>query len=823
MMRSLVQCSLILTLAAMVAGFDAVLPRPVAVETFHSVGIYWSLEDHATGDPCTLEYRRAGAVDWLPGLAPWYDPVRHEYRGSLVELVPGSPYEVRLTTTVQTDGGRQLASTTLGDVQTWSEVFPIGTVHYLDPISSTTLTIQDGDGGDENGYTLYTHAPGQEAVIDVEHGPLYDIVVKDSFVIIRGLHLRNARKDAVFIDDSANDLTSIVIEDCDISGWGSETGLVDNPFGQNYHAAVASRWHNSGGDVVNSPTRVIIQRNLIHHPATDSNSWNEYNSDPDVNDCGSDPPRECCDDVAPGDIDCHPSGPHATYLPNTAGNHVIRYNHITSDVDHYYNDALGALSNHSDRGFPHRDSDIYGNLIERVWDDAIEAEGGNANVRIWGNFIDGAHASIAVAPTERGPIYIWRNLSGHSIRYPPEIGPPSATGNRGPFLKNGSREHQGLWGEGRIYVFHNSILQPDGQGAMGISGSGGSTQNMVTRNNILDTFGTFASINDQPDPGIPNVNNDFDHDLFSGRVCLFTPAICCWADCQVACTADWGTENVVEPHGHCGEPTYRTENGVGEYYLEPGTPGHREGTLIPQFNCREDCDRPCIPDTDDCPDLGAHDSRQPPMRFGIEADPNPNQPPEITSATASPPQGPASLTVTFEATATDPDGQVLWYQWDFGNDDLVVAQTEERTFDAEASYAITLRVADDDGAVVETQIGVTVGDVVDAGSPDGAVTDAVGWEMSRVDGGSDLGSEDATILDLVAHRDAGSADRSAVDQSGQDVVVPGPDMIAVVDAGPATETPDCGCRARTDERGSAGRLTLLLFGAVLWFRRARSR
>ena len=46
-------------------------------------------------------------------------------------------------------------------------------------------------------------------------------------------------------------------------------------------------------------------------------------------------------------------------------------------------DGIGGSSNYSFKGSPNRDSDIYGNLISNCWDDAIESEGANMNVRIW--------------------------------------------------------------------------------------------------------------------------------------------------------------------------------------------------------------------------------------------------------------------------------------------------------------------------------------------------------------------------------------------------------------------------------------------------------
>ena len=153
----------------------------------------------------------------------------------------------------------------------------------------------------------------------------------------------------------------------------------------------------------------------MHHPRSDSNSWDEYRSKYDT---------------------FHPRGPQAVVLWNTLGNHVIRHNLVYSDDDHRFNDGFGAGSNYSFVGFPNRDSDIYGNSISHCWDDAIESEGANQNVRIWDNFVDHTFVGIAIAATSVGPLYIWRNTSARSRH-----GPFGTTDEdpRGVFLKAGGQ------------------------------------------------------------------------------------------------------------------------------------------------------------------------------------------------------------------------------------------------------------------------------------------------------------------------------------------------------------------------------------------------
>ena len=99
---------------------------------------------------------------------------------------------------------------------------------------------------------------------------------------------------------------------------------------------------------------------------------------------------------------------------NSSGGNIIRYNEIRSTEDHGYNDGIGGGSNFSFQGSPNRDSDIYGNIITNCWDDAIESEGANMNVRIWGNYIDKTFVFVATAVTSKGPLYIYRNVFASS-------------------------------------------------------------------------------------------------------------------------------------------------------------------------------------------------------------------------------------------------------------------------------------------------------------------------------------------------------------------------------------------------------------------------
>jgi len=557
--------------------------EPIAVPTFHCIGLYWGPEEGGEDIDCNVRYRPANSDEWKEAMSLWFDargPEDHsqtlankslrnkepkpqhnyarQYRGSIVNLTPGTEYEIELSLQ-NTDIQRLI------NVSTWSENFPIGKTVVLPETSNEALVIQES--GSPDGYILYTVAPGGTATIDGKNEINHCVEIKASYVIVRGLQIKGPKSHAIRIYTGHD----IVIEDCDISGWGLPGVDKEVDFGKDMEAAIFASEADQQNPVIK---RVIIQRCRIHHPRYDTNSWAEYRVE-------MDPERK-----AKG---WHPLGAQGVTMYNTCGNHVFRYNEIWSDADHYYNDVLGGGSNFSAAGFPNRDSDIYGNRLMHCWDDGIEAEGANCNVRIWGNYIDHTFVTIATAATHVGPLYIWRNVAGQS-RYKPADTTDEA--GRGPFLKAGSSRG---FGGGRTYIFHNTFLQsppPPGMSIslgvnIGLSEYGGPILNHVSRNNVLHVIGPRgSSISNKKVPESRQAN-DFDYDLFNGRI-----------------QAQEGSE----PHGIRGVPIYDPKNGDNEFALSPNNPGYDAGVRIPNFN--DDF-------TGKAPDMGAHEAGTPRMKFGI--------------------------------------------------------------------------------------------------------------------------------------------------------------------------------------------------------------
>jgi hypothetical protein len=576
---------------------------PSAVPTFHSLGLYWSPSQGALTNECQVKYRVLDAGQWKNGYSLWFDTRNSEYRGSIIDLDPNTTYEIKLT----------LLSTSITEIftaTTWSEDFPIAQTIYLPENSNQTYTIPTS--GTASGYILYTYNLGSSATIDVQKNHNYCIEIPGAshHIIIRDLALRGASMHGIKI---WHNCTDIIIEECDISEWGS---IDSDGFGVGYQSAIES-------PTSNTIKRIIVQRNTIHHPSYDTNCWDEGG---------------------------HPGGPQAVCFWNSGGNHVIRYNNIYGDPEHYYNDILGAGSNASEtHGFPTADTDIYGNILKHSWDNPIESEGANRNVRIWGNYIDSSYAFIAIAGTAQGPIYIFRNYSAVGRKNPFD---PWGIVYQGGFIKTGLTNNGG-----KIYIFHNTLLQPTLDGVtdpVGVEvgiGHGGPNFNVMSRNNILHVYkNTKLSIRDRNyDP-----DSDYDYDLYNGEIQAFSP---------------------YETHGIHDVPIYDPVNQEGEYALDPFSPGYDDGLIIKNFNDGY---------TGAGPDMGAFEAGSSPMEFGPNAylGPPPTQY-DLTintsgSGSVSPPGGSFNEGSVLTLTA-NPD---VGYQFDNWSGDLSgTANPESITMD----------------------------------------------------------------------------------------------------------------------------------------------
>lgn len=534
--------------------------QPTAIPTFNCIGLYWAPAGGSASNVCAVQYKKSTASTWSNAQNLWWDdrtnPGPKEYRGSIVNLIPNTTYDIKVSIPGET---KQIQATT------WNESFNVTSTVTLNPTYSSTYTVSSG--GSAGNYKLYD-AASSGTTIDVNNNSDYCIYVQASFVIIRGVKCLDGRINGIRI---ANNCKNVVIENCDISNWGRQAS--SGPFAQQDDGIYAD-----GIGI----ERLIIQRNKIHHPRYDCNSWCELTGGGYDASCNT-----------------HPFGGQAIFLKTTGGNHVIRYNEIYGDATHYFNDGIGGEDNYSNEGAPNKDSDIYGNMIKHCWDDGIEAEGANKNVRIWGNFEDSCYTAVAVAATHSGPCYIWRNVfaNNHKNGFA-GADPDDHNRDRGGFVKT---QYNSTWGGGKCFVYHNTILQPPPAtgktrplGAITGIGHGGELYNFESRNNIIEICANWwNSIEDLSYPA----SNNWDYDLYNGDLGNATA----------------GSES----NGIVGQPTYVNPttwlldaNKRGDFYLSGTGNGFDDGLKLDNFN-------DCYSGTN--PDMGAHESGSGLMEFGVNA------------------------------------------------------------------------------------------------------------------------------------------------------------------------------------------------------------
>jgi hypothetical protein len=504
------------------------------VTTFNNAGLYWKEPTGSDANEALVRFRKVGTPNWRQGHSLWFDgrsaaqiPMgAEEYRGSVVGLDANSTYEIE----VLSRGSGKLAT---ARASTWKEELPVGSVVRLPERSTTTLNITQS--GTPDGYVLYTYGDGRQATIDGENKIEAGVRISASYVIVKGLTIRNVSRYGIALGPNAH---HVVIADNDIANFGRQDP-VDGRWGCN----------QTGGIGTTEPENfqmkgLVIENNKIHHPNFDSNSWEEART-----------PSPGC---GPEKDKWHPAGSTGIYLFNTGGNHVIRYNEIFSDLSHMFDDGIGGGQNFSTNGNLRQDSDVHGNRISYTWDDAIEVEGANQNVRIYDNYTERAMVAVAAAPVAIGPLYVFRNVATKGIRS------PELMSGEGWFLKTRSRSVDGTVagieiGGGRTYLYHNTLFSTSTSDSIKtvFSCDDIGLLNIVSRNNIFDTRSAIGS------RLVPSTHADLDFDMYPSA------------------HTTWSAE---ERNGIPADPTYDAAAGSGAFALKESSAGHDAAAKLPNFN-----------------------------------------------------------------------------------------------------------------------------------------------------------------------------------------------------------------------------------------------
>ena len=179
------------------------------VPTFHCIGVYWSPDGGGADRDVLVKYRPAGRKEWRMGLPLRHHPVdtpecKADYRGSLVNLTPGTSYDIVLDSGGDRAAGRVPGHHVERGLPGRVRGEGPGSRHHPEDRSSPASRVR----------TCSTTARGARLTpaTGTTSGSPYDA----SYVILRGFTIRNVKEHGIRLFGGHH----IVIEDCDISQLG---------------------------------------------------------------------------------------------------------------------------------------------------------------------------------------------------------------------------------------------------------------------------------------------------------------------------------------------------------------------------------------------------------------------------------------------------------------------------------------------------------------------------------------------------------------------------------------------------------------------------
>ena len=370
--------------------------------TIHSIGIEWDIAgDGNHNASCKVRFRAKGAGEWKDALPlfrvdyAWYyssskakEP-KNMLAGSLMFLRPATEYEVQLDL-ADPDGGNAakqfvVATRPVPAMPKGGRTLHVvpgeggGTGTEADPfkgVAAADAAAQPGDilrlraGAYGDAQLDKAGAEGGRYVVWTAAGDgetvFKSIKLNGSYIWLDGLTLMRAeRKNG--ITTAGQPVIGAVVTRCTVTGY--------------HYCIILNRqcrdWH--------------IADNVLKG----SKSW------PFV----KDPKRDAKDD------ENEALSGEGVELAESIGGHVVCYNRISHTADGV--------------SYPGHDTDIYGNDISNVSDDALEPDRGWANVRMWGNrMYDFGNAALSFQPMNCGPWYFVRNQIIATMRRDTELRAP---------------------------------------------------------------------------------------------------------------------------------------------------------------------------------------------------------------------------------------------------------------------------------------------------------------------------------------------------------------------------------------------------------------
>ena len=317
-----------------------------------------------------LQVRTTGSAGWTDARTPPYFEESHDYRGSVTGLAEDTDYEIRLL-----DGTGAVLSS--GRVRTWASEVPVARTVTVD--SSTRFPLTVSDRGTSDGWIRYTVKPG--TVLTRDNRDAFFRIDGAAYVLLDDLRLVGGGGAGGGYPISVKNAHHVRIRNCEMSGWG-RTGKVD--------FTKLARTCTEKGKAINmdgaihvgkGSSSVVIERCYVHDPLISSCAW----------------------------FYSHPAGNEAVILGMPDHSCVIRWCDFVGSDRKRFNDAVEGEGNFHECGGFNRDADIYGNFMIYCNDDCIELDGGQQNVRCFGNRFEGALCGVSVQGCMVSPVYVYDN------------------------------------------------------------------------------------------------------------------------------------------------------------------------------------------------------------------------------------------------------------------------------------------------------------------------------------------------------------------------------------------------------------------------------
>lgn len=349
--------------------------------TFVSCGVAWGVDPDRTD--VAFEYRIADGNEWMKAPKPLFFRETSDVRGSLLYLEEDTAYELRVL-----DGARVVAS---GRFRTWKTDVPVAKTVVLDP-DTVRYPIRISGKGTADGWVRYTVPAGK---VLGGSGVTNRIVVVEraEYVIIDGVTFVGG---GGFVNEPLRigESRAVRIVNCEFRGWGrlGPQDFFEYPrtFGGGKYRIAAKRNPNrfryinydAAIYLGKGAAETVIERCYMHDPRGRANSW-RYS---------------------------HPAGPCGILVSSPDHSTVIRYCDIVGSDTHWFNDGVEGTGNFfADGGF-NRDADVYGNFMIYCNDDSIELDGGQQNVRCFGNRFESALNGVSIQGCCASPVYVMDNL-----------------------------------------------------------------------------------------------------------------------------------------------------------------------------------------------------------------------------------------------------------------------------------------------------------------------------------------------------------------------------------------------------------------------------